>query len=52
MIAPFSLARLPRIEFGAGSINRVPGLAAAYGGRLTFWREGQATVVAMDDCCP
>ncbi len=33
MIAPFSLARLPRIEFGAGSLNRVPALAAAYGSR-------------------
>ncbi len=33
MIAPFSLARLPRIEFGAGSVNRVPALAAAYGSR-------------------
>ncbi|MBI5462372.1 MAG: iron-containing alcohol dehydrogenase [Gammaproteobacteria bacterium] len=33
MIAPFSLARLPRIEFGAGSLARVPALAAAYGSR-------------------
>jgi len=33
MIAPFSLARLPRIEFGAGSVSRVPALAAAYGSR-------------------
>jgi alcohol dehydrogenase len=34
MIAPFSLARLPRIKFGAGSLNRVPALAAAYGNRI------------------
>lgn len=33
MIAPFSLARLPRIEFGAGSLARVPALAATYGSR-------------------
>jgi alcohol dehydrogenase len=33
MIAPFSLARLPRIEFGAGSLGRVPALAARYGNR-------------------
>ena len=33
MIAPFSLARLPRIEFGVGSIQRVPALATTYGSR-------------------
>ena len=33
MIGAFSLARLPRIEFGAGSIARVPALAASYGSR-------------------
>lgn len=31
MIAPFSIARLPRIEFGAGSIAKLPGLIAQYG---------------------
>lgn len=31
MIAPFSLARLPRIEFGAGRIAELPELAARYG---------------------
>jgi len=36
----------------AESVLTAERLAAAYGGRLTFWREGQATVVAMDDCCP
>ncbi|HRD65162.1 MAG TPA: iron-containing alcohol dehydrogenase [Candidatus Competibacter sp.] len=33
MIAPFSIARLPRIEFGAGSIKKLPGLIAQYGNR-------------------
>lgn len=27
-------------------------LAAAYGGRLTFWRDGQPVTVTVDDCCP
>jgi alcohol dehydrogenase class IV len=30
----FSIARLPRIEFGAGAIRRLPDIAAAYGKRL------------------
>ncbi|MBL8486622.1 MAG: iron-containing alcohol dehydrogenase [Rhodocyclaceae bacterium] len=34
MIGPFSIARLPRIEFGAGAIDKLPGLLAGYGGRL------------------
>jgi alcohol dehydrogenase class IV len=33
-IAPFSIARLPRIEFGAGSIKTLPDLAARHGKRL------------------
>ena len=33
MIQPFSIARLPRIEFGAGGIERLPGLLAGYGRR-------------------
>lgn len=32
--APFAIARLPRIEFGAGSIRKLPSLAAQYGKRL------------------
>jgi alcohol dehydrogenase len=32
--APFSIARLPRIEFGAGSLARLPALAAQHGRRL------------------
>ncbi|MCB1919009.1 MAG: iron-containing alcohol dehydrogenase [Candidatus Competibacteraceae bacterium] len=34
MITPFSIARLPRIEFGAGSIKKLPGLIARYGNRV------------------
>jgi alcohol dehydrogenase len=32
--APFSIARLPRIEFGAGAIGKLPAIAAQYGKRL------------------
>ena len=31
---PFSIARLPHIEFGSGSINKVAGTAARYGDRI------------------
>lgn len=31
MIAPFSLGRIPRIEFGAGSIRKLPAIVARYG---------------------
>lgn len=34
MIAPFSIARLPRIEFGAGAISKLPGLIAQYGHQI------------------
>lgn len=35
MIIPaFSIARLPRIEFGAGSIRKLPAIAGQYGKRL------------------
>ncbi len=34
MIQPFSIARLPRIEFGAGSIGKLPGLIAQYGNQV------------------
>jgi alcohol dehydrogenase len=33
MISSFAIARLPRIEFGAGSLAKLPGLVAAYGQR-------------------
>lgn len=31
---PFSIARLPRIEFGSGTLDRLPGIAAGYGRHL------------------
>ncbi|HRD50071.1 MAG: iron-containing alcohol dehydrogenase [Candidatus Competibacter sp.] len=34
MIQPFSIARLPRIEFGAGYISKLPNLIAQYGNRV------------------
>jgi alcohol dehydrogenase class IV len=34
MIAPFSIARLPRIEFGCGMMTRLPDLAARHGRRV------------------
>ncbi|QQS54876.1 MAG: iron-containing alcohol dehydrogenase [Candidatus Competibacteraceae bacterium] len=34
MIQPFSIARLPRIEFGAGFIGKLPTLLAQYGNRV------------------
>jgi alcohol dehydrogenase len=33
MIAPFSIARLPRIEFGAGAVRQLPDLVARHGVR-------------------
>jgi alcohol dehydrogenase len=33
MLPAFSIARLPRIEFGAGAIDRLPALAAVHGRR-------------------
>jgi alcohol dehydrogenase len=33
-LAPFTIARLPRIEFGAGAIRKLPAIAAQYGKRL------------------
>lgn len=34
MIPPFAIARLPRIEFGAGSLRKLPDIAAHYGKQL------------------
>jgi len=42
MIAPFSIARLPRIEFGAGRLAKVPELAARYGTRALIVTGGQS----------
>jgi alcohol dehydrogenase class IV len=36
MIAPFSIGRLPRIEFGAGRLAQLPIIAGRYGRRLLF----------------
>jgi alcohol dehydrogenase class IV len=33
MIQSFSIARFPRIEFGAGMIEKLPGIAASFGNR-------------------
>lgn len=33
-IAPFSIARLPRIEFGSSRLNKLPDIAASFGQRL------------------
>lgn len=33
-MAPFSIARLPRIEFGSGILQKLPDIAAGYGKRL------------------
>lgn len=42
MITAFSLARLPRIEFGAGRSGRLAELAAGYGGRVLLITGAQA----------
>lgn len=34
MMQPFSIARLPRIEFGAGALAKLPNLIAQYGNRV------------------
>ena len=35
-IAPFSIARLPRIEFGTGRLNSLPALASPFGRRMVL----------------
>jgi len=35
-IEPFSIARLPRIEFGEGALRKLPDIAAAYGRHFLF----------------
>lgn len=39
---PFSIARLPRIEFGAGSLDKVPAICAGYGSRVLLVTGGQS----------
>jgi ABC-type Mn2+/Zn2+ transport system ATPase subunit len=36
----------------AASVLTTDKLAAAYGGRLTVWQDGQPVLVTTDDCCP
>lgn len=43
MFAPFSIARLPRIEFGAGAVAKLPSLVAHYG-RRALLISGAATL--------
>jgi len=33
-MTPFSIARLPRIEFGAGALKKLPDIIASYGARI------------------
>jgi alcohol dehydrogenase len=47
VIFPFSVARLPRIEFAAGRIASVPDLASRYGSRLLIVT-GSGSFVASD----
>jgi alcohol dehydrogenase len=42
MISPFSIGRLPRIEFGRGRIALLPGIAARYGRRLLVVTGGRS----------
>ncbi|MFQ5642573.1 MAG: iron-containing alcohol dehydrogenase [Thiogranum sp.] len=42
MIPAFSIARFPRIEFGAGSIGKLPALAAGYGNTVLLVTGAQA----------
>lgn len=42
MIVPFAIARLPRIELGAGRIARLPAIAAGYGRRLLMVTGGRS----------
>lgn len=42
MFQPFSIGRLPRIEFGAGRLALLPAIAAAYGQRLLLVTGGQS----------
>ena len=43
-IAPFSIARVPRIEFGSGAIGKLPAMAATYG-KLLLLVSGQRAFV-------
>jgi alcohol dehydrogenase len=42
VIPPFTLARLPRIEFGAGAIRKLPPLLASFGNRVLLVTGGKS----------
>lgn len=42
MSANFSLARLPRMEFGSGGLARLPGIAREYGDKMLLVTGGQS----------
>jgi len=42
MFAPFSIARLPRIEFGAGSVKKLPAILDRYGKRVLLVSGGHS----------
>ncbi|MCL6556081.1 MAG: iron-containing alcohol dehydrogenase [Burkholderiales bacterium] len=46
MVGPFSISRLPRIEFGSGAFARVPGLCAALGRRVLVVTGGHSLEAA------
>jgi alcohol dehydrogenase len=46
MISPFSIARLPRIEFGSGSLAKLPEIASGYGTHLLLVAGAQSFLAA------
>jgi alcohol dehydrogenase class IV len=42
IVKPFSVARLPRIVFGAGTVTKLPALAASYGRRALIVTGGRS----------
>jgi len=46
MVGPFSISRLPRIEFGSGAFAKVPGLCAALGRRVLVVTGGHSLEAA------
>lgn len=46
-IPAFSIARLPRIEFGRGALNKLPALLAPYGRKLLIVTGGRSFTVTL-----
>ena len=46
MVAPFSISRLPRIEFGSGAFDKVPALCAGLGRRVLVVTGGHSLEAA------